>query len=76
MKKQEFKTNINCNGCIATVTPYLNKLENVKWEVDTNNPDKVLTVTGEIGQEQIIMTVQEAGFEISPKKTRGVFNWF
>ena len=76
MKKQEFKTNINCNGCVATVTPYLNKLSDTEWEVDTNNPDKVLTVNGEVDEVQIIKAVKEAGFEISPKKTRGVFNWF
>jgi copper chaperone len=45
METLKFKTNIKCGGCIATVTPALNTLEGVaKWEVDTANPDKILTV--------------------------------
>ena len=45
METLKFKTNIKCGGCIATVTPALDSLKGVeKWEVDTGNPDKVLTV--------------------------------
>ena len=64
----QFKTNINCGGCVAKVTPFLNDAEGVcHWEVDTNNKDKVLTVKSEgITQEQEIETVQKAGFKIEP----------
>ena len=64
----QFKTNINCGGCVAKVTPFLNDAEGVcHWEVDTNNKDKVLTVKSEgITQEQVIETVQKAGFKIEP----------
>lgn len=42
MKVIKLKTNINCGGCIASVTPFLNANPNIKkWEVDTNNPQKV-----------------------------------
>ncbi|MDN3584965.1 heavy-metal-associated domain-containing protein [Mucilaginibacter flavus] len=45
METLKFKTNIKCGGCVATVTPALNTLEGVsKWDVDTTNPDKILTV--------------------------------
>lgn len=45
METLKFKTNIKCGGCIATVTPALDSLEGIeKWEVDTTNPDKILTV--------------------------------
>jgi copper chaperone len=38
-----------------------------KWKVDTSNPDKVLTVEGEkIDEQNIIITVQKAGYKISP----------
>ena len=41
----KFKTNIQCGGCIATVTPHLGKLQGIgHWEVDTTNPDKILTI--------------------------------
>ncbi|MBY8963191.1 heavy-metal-associated domain-containing protein [Flavobacterium sp. D11R37] len=63
-----FKTNINCGGCVAKVTPFLNDAEGVcHWEVDTQNKDKVLTVKSEgISQEQVMQTVQRAGFKIEP----------
>lgn len=44
-KQFQFKTNINCGGCIASVKPHLDKAEGIcHWEVDTANKDKVLTV--------------------------------
>jgi copper chaperone len=67
MKELKFKTNINCGGCVAGVTPFLNKLEDIKWEVDTENPEKILTVQTEGStEEQIIKLVKKAGFEIEP----------
>jgi len=62
----KFKTNINCGGCVAKVTPFLNDAEGVcHWEVDITNKDKVLTVKSEgITQEQVIKSVQKAGFKI------------
>lgn len=67
-KTLKFKTNINCGGCVATVTPFLNEIEGLHhWEVDTVNKDKILTVeTAEINEQQIIETVQKAGFKIEP----------
>jgi copper chaperone len=64
MKKIEFKTNINCGNCIKTVTPFLNKLEEVDdWKVDTENADKILTVEGDdFTAEEIISTLKDAGF--------------
>jgi copper chaperone len=48
MQTIQFKTNIKCSGCIATVTPVLNKTvgEN-NWEVNLLSPEKLLTVTAE-----------------------------
>lgn len=65
-QKFQFKTNINCSSCVAKVTPFLNDAEGVcHWEVDTNNKEKVLTVKSEgITEEQVIETVQKAGFKI------------
>lgn len=64
METLKFKTNIKCGGCIATVTPYLNKVNEIsKWEVDTVNPDKILTVEAEnMSSQEIIDKVKEAGF--------------
>ncbi|MBK9486439.1 MAG: heavy-metal-associated domain-containing protein [Chitinophagaceae bacterium] len=62
----KFKTNINCGGCVAKVTPFLNDTEGIgKWEVDTTNKDKILSVQSEgITTEQVILKVKEAGFKI------------
>jgi copper chaperone len=66
MKTLTFKTNIKCGGCIATVTPFLNNVAGIeKWEVDTTNPDKILTVTGEtITTESIETAIKQAGYTI------------
>ena len=47
MQTLKFKTNIKCAACIATVTPFLNSVGDLKkWEVDTMNPDKLLIAEG------------------------------
>ena len=64
MKTLKFKTNIKCDGCIATVTPFLNsEKEIVSWEVDTTNPDKILTVTTDSSAETIQKVVEKAGYK-------------
>lgn len=75
MKKASFKTNINCGGCIATVTPFLEKAETIAdWSVDTNSKYKILTVTGEgLDKAEVVNLVEEAGFEIKEKK--GLFSF-
>ena len=66
MKTVKFKTNINCGSCIKSVTPFLNELDNVGlWKVDTENPDKVLTVElDDENVEAVIKAVKSAGFTI------------
>jgi len=70
MKKAVYKTNINCGGCIATVTPFLDKAQSVeKWSVDTVSKNKLLTVEGgALNKEEVIGLVESAGFEIKEKK--------
>lgn len=66
METLQFKTNINCGGCVAKVTPHLNEEPNIKnWKVDTTNPQKILTVeTDGISAKEIIKAVSKAGFKI------------
>jgi len=68
MATLQFKTNINCGGCIARVTPRLNEVKGISsWKVDTDNPDKILTVESEsISYEPIIEAVKKVGFNIRP----------
>ena len=64
MKTLKFKTNIKCGGCIAAVTPFLNKVQEIKnWEVDTVNPDKILTVQSEnLDAGDVISVITAAGY--------------
>jgi copper chaperone len=65
MEKYQFKTNINCSGCVAKVTPLLNENPGVNdWKVDTGNPDKILTVqTANMEKEDIKAIIERAGFK-------------
>ena len=65
MKQYQFKTNINCSGCVAKVTPVLDQDPNVKqWEVDTNDPNKILTIqTENLKEDDVKVLVQKAGFK-------------
>ena len=65
MTTLKFKTNINCSNCVAKVTPFLNKKEGIQsWNVDTENPDKILTVeTDELSAEDVIKVIKRTGFE-------------
>jgi len=70
MSTLQFKTNINCGGCVARVTPRLNETKGIlSWKVDTGNPDKILTVETEtLGSENIVEVVKKVGFNIEPLK--------
>lgn len=64
----KFKTNINCGNCVNAVTPILNSNEQIKnWSVDTDNPDKVLTIEGEnIDTEALIASLNKVGYKAEP----------
>jgi copper chaperone len=64
METLQFKTNINCGGCIAKATPVLNNEEHIKeWAVDINIPSKILTVRTDLTADKIIDIVKKAGFK-------------
>lgn len=67
-KEFQFKTNINCGGCIASVKPHLDGAEGVcEWNVDTANKDKILTIKSEgITEEQVLEVIKKAGFKAEP----------
>jgi len=70
MSTLQFKTNINCGGCVARVTPRLNGTKGIiSWKVDIDNPDKILTVETEtLDNENIVEAVKKVGFNIEPLK--------
>ena len=66
MKTLKFRTNINCNNCIRSVTPFLNEVDSIdEWSVDINNENKILTIMSDTGSEDdVVEAVKRAGFEI------------
>lgn len=66
METQKFKTNIKCGSCIAAVTPFLNEaVGEGNWQVDVQNPDKVLTV-GNANAARAKGAVEKAGYKAEP----------
>lgn len=66
MKEIKFTTTINCNNCVRAVSGFLDDVPGIEsWRVDTDDPDKILTVTGEgLEVEAVIEAVEDAGFDI------------
>lgn len=65
METLKFKTNVNCGGCIATITPHMNEIKGIaKWNVDTANPQKIMTVEADSLQPEIVIeTLKKAGYK-------------
>ena len=65
MNTLKFKTNIKCGGCIATVTPHLNQVKGIiSWNVDINNPHKILSVeTENVASEEITSILNGVGYQ-------------
>ncbi|WP_312399771.1 cation transporter [Sphingobacterium sp.] len=63
-KNIQFKTNLNCGGCVSKVSADLNNAEGVcEWNVDTSHSDKILTVKSNgITEEEIIEIIKKKGF--------------
>jgi copper chaperone len=61
----QFKTNINCEACLAKVTPVLSKMEEIeKWDVDLLHSDRILTVSAaEIDEEELIHALKKVGYK-------------
>ena len=68
METLRFKTNINCGGCVKAVTPQLDKVEGIaNWQVDTDNPEKILTVEAQGADAATVKkAVEAAGFKAEP----------
>lgn len=64
MLKYKFVTNINCNGCLIKAKRVLDEMDLESWEVDIENPDKILTVCSENNLEnEIPEKLKKIGFK-------------
>lgn len=66
MTVTNYKTNLNCQSCVAKVKPLLDGDERIEhWSVDTSSPDKTLSVAGERVSPHIVkQLVEKAGFRV------------
>jgi copper chaperone len=65
METFKFKTNIKCGGCVAGLTPHLDRIAGVKnWEVALQHPDRILTVEADTDLNENVITaaLAQAGF--------------
>lgn len=66
MKTKYYRSNINCNGCQKKVEPFLQTVSGLtSWQVDLQNPKKILTATGDFDEKELIEKVEAAGFLLS-----------
>lgn len=65
-KEFQFKTNLNCGGCVSKVQSDLDNAEGIcYWNVDTDNVEKILTVKSDgITEEEVLSLVKSKGFNI------------
>ena len=64
METLKFNSTIKCTGCLAKVTPILDEVagEN-NWDVDLENPNKVLSVKSYgVSAEAILQALDAVGY--------------
>ena len=67
-KEFQFKTTLNCGGCVSKVKSDLDDCAEIShWNVDTDHPDKILTVNSKgITEDEIIAIIKSKGFKAEP----------
>lgn len=65
MSVYKFKTSLSCGGCVSKIEKILNAEKDIiKWEVDLNSPDKILTIETEtFDPNQIPALLLKAGYK-------------
>lgn len=68
MKELKFKTTLSCGGCVSKVQSDLDSaVGSSNWHVDTDNPEKILTIQAEeISKDEIIAIIEKKGFKAEP----------
>jgi cation transport ATPase len=69
MKQIEIGTNLHCESCVTKLGKVLNNQPAIHhWKTDLNNPQKLLTVHGDLTSEELAGLLKQAGFEAVPEK--------
>ena len=63
--EKEYKSNIQCGACVNTASTVLNNNDKVRsWEVDTENPDKILKIDSELNKEELNALLETVGYQV------------
>jgi len=73
-----FKTNMHCEGCVASVNNAMEKLDGItSWHADLNDKNHLLLVEADESKtEEIIHAVSDAGYSIEPVEKKKKKSWF
>ncbi|MDD6210612.1 MAG: cation transporter [Bacteroidales bacterium] len=64
METKKFKTNAKCGGCVAKIAEVLDgEIKRDQWSMDLNQPEKTLTITTDLSDNEIVSLIQKAGFK-------------
>ena len=64
MKTSTFKTNAKCGGCVAKIeTSHNTAVARNQWNIDLSTPDRILTITSDLSDEEVVRLVPAAGFK-------------
>jgi copper chaperone CopZ len=62
---KQFKTNLRCGSCVASVKPYLDRALGVDtWDIDIASPNKTLTISGNAQAGVVEEAVAQAGYQV------------
>jgi len=64
----QFKTNLNCGGCVSKVQEVLDNAAGIiEWDVNIADKDKILTVNSRgITGDEVVAILQSKGFKAEP----------
>jgi copper chaperone len=65
MEILKFKTNVTSSQEVSALSPFLNEESAIsRWKLDTESPDKVLSVSGhELDPQRVKNLVEKAGYK-------------
>jgi len=76
MTTHRYRTDLRCQGCVATITPWLGEEPDIaSWRAETDSPDKVLTVVGDVPRSRVEELLGRGGYRILgelPAETQAV----
>lgn len=64
MSDLKLKTNVKCSVCVSKITPFLDEAVGKEaWQVDTNDPNKILTIKDATKAAAVKDALQKAGYK-------------